>query len=101
MPLIYTQARDHLPHSFEMPDRPYIEHTIDQLEQLVADNRYRLAVLGPIRVELEHRTTARARQLLKEVLGLVEGEIPKPKPPRAGRPADQQSLFTPSSQEGE
>jgi hypothetical protein len=84
-----------------MPDRPYIEHTIDQLEQLVADNRDRPAVLGPIRVELEHRTTARAKRLLREVLALVKGDIPKPKPPRAGRPADQQSLFTPSSQDGE
>lgn len=82
-----------------MPDRPYIEHTIDQLERLVADNRDRPAILGPIRVELEHRTTARARRLLKEVLAVVEGDIPKPKPPRAGRPADQQSLFTPGGSE--
>jgi hypothetical protein len=67
--------------------------TIDQLEALVAANRDRPAVLGPVRVELEHRTTRRARQLAKEVLALVEGDIPKPKPPKAGRPGDQGSLF--------
>jgi hypothetical protein len=80
-----------------MPDRPYIDLTIDQLEKLVADNRDKPAVLGPIRVELEHRTTPRARQLAKEVIALVEGDIPRPRPPKAGRPTDQGSLFTPDS----
>jgi len=76
-----------------MTDRPYIKHTIDQLERLVAENRTRSAVLGPIRVELEFRETPRAKQLLREVLALVEGEIPSPKPPRAGRRTNQGSLF--------
>ena len=76
-----------------MADRPYLDLTIDQLERLVEENRQRLAVLGPIRVELEHRTTSRAKQLLREVLALVEGKLPTPKSPPAGRPIDQQSLF--------
>jgi hypothetical protein len=80
-----------------MPDRPYIDHTIDQLEKLVAENRDRPAVLGPIRVELEHRKTQRAKQLAKEVVALVEGDIPKPRPTKAGRPTDQGALFTPDS----
>jgi len=74
-------------------DRPYVELSIVQLEKLVSDNREKLAVLGTIRVELEFRTTSRAKQLLKEVLALVEGDIPRPKPPKAGRPQDQRSLF--------
>lgn len=84
-----------------MPDRAYSELMIDQLEQLVAENRDRPAVLGPIRVELEYRTTRRAQQLLREVRALVEGEIPTPPPPKAGRPTDQQSLFSPGSSESE
>jgi hypothetical protein len=84
-----------------VPDRPYSNHTIDQLEGLVALNRDRTPVLGPIRIELEHRTTPRAKQLLKEVLALVEGDIPRPKPPQAGRLVDQGSLFTAEQDEGE
>jgi hypothetical protein len=84
-----------------MPDRPYSDMTIDQLERLVRENREKPAILGPIRVELEYRTTPRAKQLLKEVLALVEGDIPKPKPPRAGRPEHQESLFTPPSEDEE
>jgi hypothetical protein len=74
-------------------DRPYVELSIVQLEKLVKDNREKLAVLGTIRVELEFRTTTRAKQLLKEVRALVEGDVPRPKPPKAGRPRDQGSLF--------
>ena len=84
-----------------MSHRGYLKHTIDELEKEVAANRDRPAVLGPIRVELEHRTTPRAKQLLKEVRALVEGDIPKSKPPRATRPADQTSLFAPGSRQKE
>ncbi len=84
-----------------MQERPYCDRTIDQLEELVAANRDRVAVLGHVRVELERRMTDRAKQLLKEVQALVEGRIPKPKPPRTARRADQHSLFIPDSGETE
>lgn len=77
-----------------MSDRPYIDFTIDKLEELVSDNRDKIAVLGPIRVELENRHTARAKRLLREVVALVEGEMPRPKPPRAGGRGDQHGLFS-------
>jgi len=76
-----------------MTDRPYFDHEIDQLEQLVLQNRDRAVILGQIRTELEYRTTARAKQLLKEVLALVEGKIPKPPPPPADRATDQRSML--------
>ena len=82
-----------------MADRPYFHHTIEELERLVAENRERPAVLGPIRVELEYREKPRAQQLLREVLALVEGDIPRPRPPRAARPSDQGSLFGPTPEE--
>jgi len=62
-----------------MADRPYIQMSIVELENLVKERRSDMAVLGPIRVELENRTTKRARQLLREVQGLVAGEIPQNK----------------------
>lgn len=74
-------------------DRPYFHLTIDELERLVSENRQVLAILGPIRVELEHRKTPRAEQLRAEVVALVEGRIPPPKPPPVGRAEDQGNLL--------
>lgn len=76
-----------------MAHRPYVKHRIDQLKELVLQNRHSKAVLGPIREELEYRKIAGARQLLKEVRALVEDVVPPPKRTRASRSTDQTDLF--------
>jgi hypothetical protein len=70
-------------------------HTpIEELERLVQEHRQSTAVLGPIWEELTFRTTDRARQLAREVRGLLDGTVPLPsKPPRPATPADQTTLF--------
>ena len=60
-----------------MSDRPYSQAKIEELERLVAANRAEFAILGPIRQELEFRKTRRAQQLLREVRGIVEGDVPR------------------------
>lgn len=63
-------------------DRPYFEHSVTQLEKLVAEYRSEPAVLGQVWQELTYRESTRSKQLMREVLGLLDGRIPEPK--RAG-----------------
>lgn len=68
--------------------------TIDELEALVRKNQSNRVVLAQIREELKHHRRKRARQLLKEVLGLLEGQVPMPpKPPKRDRPENQLPLI--------
>lgn len=57
-------------------DRPYIDTTIDQLKKLVADHKDNRIILAKIEEELGFRTTARARRLRREVMPLLDGELP-------------------------
>lgn len=75
-------------------DRPFFETTIDQLETLVRDKPYDRFQLSRVREELTYRETDRARQLLREVEGLLSGTVPSPpRPPRPDDPNDQGSLL--------
>ena len=74
--------------------RQYFHMPIEELERLVQEHRHNTALLGPIWEELTFRTTDRARQLAREVRGLLDGTVPLPaKPPRPAMPADQTTLF--------
>lgn len=74
--------------------RPYMEATIAELERLVSENRTSRTILAEIREELRFRKRERARQLLREVEGLLEGQVPMPpKPPKPDDPEDQLSLI--------
>ncbi len=76
-----------------MPRR-YKNTPIDELESLVRENIHRKQVLGEVRDELTYRTKDRARQLLKEIEGVLAGTLPAPpRPPREERPEDQKELF--------
>ncbi len=74
-------------------DRPFINHEIHELEELFQRHLHDDATLGRISEELSYRTKDRAQQLRKEVLGVLEGRIPRIRPPRAARPEDQSELF--------
>ncbi len=74
--------------------RIWFESTIDELELLVAKHRSEPAVLGQVWEELTYRDSERSRQLKREVLGLLGGEIPQPAPPpRPDDPSDQIDLL--------
>jgi len=62
-------------------DRKYFKTPIDELEALVKENLNHRQVLGEVRDELTFRTNKRAKQLLKEVEGILAGEVRVPKPP--------------------
>jgi hypothetical protein len=67
---------------------------VDDLESFFRGNVSNLQVLGEIRGELRFRQTDRARQLLKEVEGVLAGAVPLgPKPQRADRADDQTDLL--------
>jgi hypothetical protein len=73
--------------------RPYLNHTIDELEQIVKENKHARPALAEVKEELGHRTTARAKRLLRDVDGLLTGEVAMPKrPPRPDSPKDQLKL---------
>ena len=77
-----------------MPDRIWFHASIDELEQLVARHRLEPAVLGQVWQELTYRETERAKQLMREVLGLLEGRIPEPQqPPPPDDPGNQIDLL--------
>ena len=77
-----------------MGERKYFKTSVEQLEKLVEENLSHRQVLGEIRDELTYRKSARARQLLKEVTGVLTGDIPLPEePPRESRPEDQIDLL--------
>lgn len=74
-------------------DRPYIDTTIDQLEQLVADHKDNRVILAKIDEELGFRTTARPRRLHREVTALLDGELPvRPKRRKREGPESQLTL---------
>lgn len=69
--------------------RPYIEHGIEQLEEIVGANREKRPVLAEILEELQYRRSLRAKQLRKEVQALLDGVVGQVRPPR---PDDQAEL---------
>jgi len=82
------------PYPEQNMDRPLLALTIDKLEQLVSEHRSDRFTLGQVREELSARTTDRAKQLLREVEGLLSGKVPlPPKPGRPAQPGDQMSLM--------
>ena len=75
-------------------DRKYIETPIDVLEGLVRENLNHRQVLGEVRGELTYRANRRAKQLLKEIEGILAGELRVPDPPpRPDRPEDQMDML--------
>jgi hypothetical protein len=74
-------------------DRPLSNASIDELEKLFDKHRADHAVLGRLREELTYRTTPRAKQLRREVEGVIEGLVPVEKRVRAAQPEDQLGLL--------
>lgn len=75
-------------------DRPYFEATIEQLEQVAKDHLHSRVVLATLREELVFRQNRRARQLLREVEGLLAGEVQMPaKPAKPNHPENQLGLI--------
>jgi hypothetical protein len=74
--------------------RPYLKHSLVELEDLVRKNKHSLAVLGEIRTELTYRTTDGAKALLRDVLGLLTGQVAMPRrPPPPDGPESQLPLL--------
>lgn len=76
-------------------DRPLMKATIGELEKLLSQHRSEHAVLGRLREELTFRTTRRAKQLRREVEGIIEGLVPDKKTTRPAQPEDQLGLLGP------
>jgi hypothetical protein len=75
--------------------RPFSEASIKQLQGIFRENRYKRVVLGELREELGFRKTRKAKQLLKEVLAVLAGEVVlPPKPVRSSKPEDQFELLS-------
>ena len=75
-------------------DRPYFKSSLDEIERLVQEHKHQRVVLAQIREELQHRDTHRAKQLLREVQGILDGEVRlPPRRPRAAEPEDQIDLI--------
>jgi hypothetical protein len=72
-----------------------MQASIDELEKLLLQRKYEPAVLGRLREELTFRTTTRAKQLRREVEGLIDGSVPVERREREGRPEDQLRLLDP------
>lgn len=73
--------------------RPYQDYEITELENIMAESKHRRATLAELKNELEHRTTDRAQRLLREIKGLLEGEVPTPpRSRRRGLPGEQLDL---------
>jgi hypothetical protein len=70
-------------------DRPYFKTPVEELEQIVAKSNTRKVVLAQIREELQMRTTDRAKQLLREVNGLLDGTVPSTRTPPPDDPDNQ------------
>jgi hypothetical protein len=80
-----------------MKDRPFFDTPVDQLEELLQKHKAQPVILRQVRDELQYRGTKRAKQLIREVDGVLDGRVPvKPKPPRAARPEDQLHLLDPN-----
>lgn len=77
-------------------DRPFFDTPVDQLEDLLRKHKSQRVILQQLRDELQYRGTKRARQLIREVDGILEGKVPvEPKRPRPARPEDQLHLLDP------
>lgn len=75
--------------------RPFVRNSVAELEAMLRKHTGDRAVLGELREELQFRKTPRARQLLREVLGLLAGEVPTPpKPLKRPEPTDQRELLS-------
>jgi hypothetical protein len=75
--------------------RPFSTASITELEDVFQKNRYTRPVLGELREELGFRKTPRAKQLLKEVLAVLAGDVVLPdKPIRPSKPEDQIELLS-------
>ena len=75
-------------------DRKYFKTPIDELEALFKENLNHGQVLGDIQDELTHRETTRAKQLLREVEGILSGDLKVPEqPPRLDKAEDQLDLL--------
>ncbi len=66
--------------------RLYIDHGIEQLEEIVSTNREKRPVLAEILEELQYRRSQRAKQLRREVRALLDGVV---RQVRQTRPEDQ------------
>lgn len=74
--------------------RPFMEASIEEIEKIVQDHKSERLTLAQVREELQFRKTKKARQLLREVLGILDGDVPvPPKPPRKDRVEDQLPLL--------
>ena len=75
-------------------DRPFMKARIDELEKVLHQHKADHAVLGRIREELTYRKTSRAKQLKREVEGLINGLVPmRRKGHRSAQPEDQLGLI--------
>jgi hypothetical protein len=79
-----------------MQDRPFFDTTVNELEALLKQHKTQPVILQQLRDELQYRETKRAKQLIREVDGILEGTVPvRPKRPRPARPEDQLHLLDP------
>jgi hypothetical protein len=78
-------------------DRSFIKASIQELERLLSQHKSDHAVLGRLREELTYRTTDRAKQLRREVEGVIEGLVPVKKKTRPPQAEDQLGLLGPDS----
>lgn len=75
--------------------RTYSEASIKQLQVIFHENRYKRVVVAELREELGFRKTPKAKQLLKEVLAVLAGDVVLPdKPIRPSKPEDQIELLS-------
>jgi hypothetical protein len=74
--------------------RLYFDHGVEELEAIFRANLHDRQVLGEIRDELTFREAERAKQLLREVEGVLSQVIPIPKrPPKPDTPENQIPLI--------
>lgn len=75
-------------------DRPFSEASAAELEQIFVKHKHDRVVLAQLREELGFRHTRKAKQLLKEILGVLEGNVVlPPRPVRPAKPEDQIDLL--------
>lgn len=75
-------------------DRPYFDATIKELERLLTKHKSQRVVLAQLREELALRESPRAKQLHREVDGLLNGSLPpSQKTTRSTKPEDQLALI--------
>jgi hypothetical protein len=74
--------------------RLYFSASVEELERLVRENLHNPMVLGQVREELTYRESDRAKALLRDVMGILRGEVPVPrKPPPPDSEANQLALL--------